>query len=94
MIFFVAMGLMFGIINLILLQLGARRCLSAPKLHSILSVSGWRYLSQFILSIWRIWRRIGLAYPPLSELAYSPGPGVDYWLWSIQIAGIGSTLCA
>src|SRR5262249_17840961 len=33
-----------------------------------------------------------LAYPPLSELAYSPGVGVDYWLWSIQIAGIGSLL--
>lgn len=33
-----------------------------------------------------------LAYPPLSELAYSPGVGVDFWIWSIQIAGIGSLL--
>ena len=33
-----------------------------------------------------------LAYPPLSELKYSPGVGVDYWLWSLQIAGIGSLL--
>ena len=33
-----------------------------------------------------------LAYPPLSELAYSPGVGVDYWIWSLQIAGVGSLL--
>ncbi|MCA9335156.1 cbb3-type cytochrome c oxidase subunit I, partial [Candidatus Saccharibacteria bacterium] len=33
-----------------------------------------------------------LAYPPLSELAYSPGTGVDYWIWSLQIAGVGSLL--
>jgi len=33
-----------------------------------------------------------LAYPPLSELAYSPGVGVDYWIWALQIAGIGSLI--
>ncbi len=33
-----------------------------------------------------------LAYPPLSELAYSPGHGVDYWIWSLQVAGVGSLL--
>jgi cytochrome o ubiquinol oxidase subunit 1 len=33
-----------------------------------------------------------LAYPPLSELQFSPGVGVDYWIWSLQIAGIGSLL--
>jgi cytochrome o ubiquinol oxidase subunit 1 len=33
-----------------------------------------------------------LAYPPLSELQYSPGVGVDYWIWALQIAGIGSLL--
>ncbi|HVX56423.1 MAG TPA: cbb3-type cytochrome c oxidase subunit I, partial [Candidatus Saccharimonadales bacterium] len=33
-----------------------------------------------------------LAYPPLSELRYSPGVGVDYWIWSLQIAGVGSLL--
>jgi len=33
-----------------------------------------------------------LGYPPLTELQYNPGPGVDYWLWSLQIAGIGSLL--
>ncbi|WP_190324138.1 cbb3-type cytochrome c oxidase subunit I, partial [Enterobacter hormaechei] len=33
-----------------------------------------------------------LAYPPLSELAYSPGVGVDYWIWTLQLSGIGTTL--
>ena len=33
-----------------------------------------------------------LAYPPLSGIEYSPGVGVDYWIWSLQIAGIGSLL--
>jgi cytochrome o ubiquinol oxidase subunit 1 len=33
-----------------------------------------------------------LAYPPLSGLQYSPGTGVDYWIWSLQVAGIGSLL--
>lgn len=33
-----------------------------------------------------------LGYPPLTELAYNPGPGVDYWLWALQISGIGSLL--
>src|SRR6202042_2923308 len=33
-----------------------------------------------------------LAYPPLSEIAYSPGVGVDYYLWSLQISGFGTLL--
>ena len=33
-----------------------------------------------------------LAYPPLSELTYSPGVGVDYYLWSLQISGVGTLL--
>jgi len=33
-----------------------------------------------------------LAYPPLSELQFSPGVGVDYYLWSLEISGIGSLL--
>jgi len=94
MIFFVAMGLMFGIINLILpLQLGARD-VAFPLLNSI---AFYLYLAGVILvNLSLVFGEFGavgwLAYPPLSELAYSPGPGVDYWLWSIQIAGIGSTL--
>jgi cytochrome o ubiquinol oxidase subunit 1 len=92
MIFFVAMGLMFGLINLVLpLQLGARD-VAFPFLNSIsfwLFVAGMMLmnvslvLGEFSAAGW-------LAYPPLSELAFSPGTGVDYWIWSLQIAGLGS----
>ncbi|MDB5237480.1 MAG: cyoB [Parcubacteria group bacterium] len=94
MIFFVAMGFMFGLINLILpLQIGARD-VAFPFLNSL---SFWLFaagavlvnvslvLGDFSAAGW-------LAYPPLSELAYSPTVGVDYWLWSLQISGIGSLL--
>ena len=94
MIFFVAMGLMFGLINLVIpLQIGARD-VAFPFLNS---VSFWLFaaglilvnmslvIGQFSIAGW-------LAYPPLSELKYSPGVGVDYWIWSLQIAGIGSLL--
>ena len=33
-----------------------------------------------------------LAFPPLSELTYSPGVGVDYYLWAIQISGVGTLI--
>ncbi|MBW4062041.1 cytochrome o ubiquinol oxidase subunit I [Candidatus Saccharibacteria bacterium] len=94
MIFFVAMGFMFGLINLIVpLQIGARD-VAFPFLNS---VSFWLYASG--LALINLSLVIGsfspagwLAYPPLSELAYSPGVGVDYWIWSLQIAGLGSLL--
>lgn len=94
MIFFVAMGLMFGLINLIVpLQIGARD-VAFPFLNAVsfwLFVSGLMLLNislivgEFSAAGW-------LAYPPLSGLAYSPGVGVDYWIWGLQIAGVGSTL--
>lgn len=94
MIFFVAMGLVFGLINLIVpLQIGARD-VAFPLLNSI---SFWLFAAGMVLI--NISLGLGgfsgagwLAYPPLSGIEYSPGPGVDYWIWSIQIAGIGSLL--
>ncbi len=94
MIFFVAMGLMFGLINLVVpLQIGARD-VAFPFLNS---VSFWLYIAGFLLI--NVSLVIGefsaagwLAYPPLSELQFSPGVGADYWLWSLQIAGVGSLL--
>ncbi len=94
MIFFVAMGFMFGLINLIVpLQIGARD-VAFPFLNSI---SFWLFAAGMLLM--NVSLAVGefaaagwLAYPPLSELAYSPGVGVDYWIWSLQIAGIGSLL--
>lgn len=94
MIFFVAMGFMFGLINLILpLQLGARD-VAFPFMNS---VSFWLFVAGMMLM--NVSLVIGefaatgwLAYPPLSGLEYSPGVGVDYWIWALQIAGVGSLL--
>lgn len=94
MIFFVAMGLMFGIINLVLpLQIGARD-VAFPFLNSL---SFWLFASGFILInaslvIGEFSAAGWLAYPPLSGLEYSPGVGVDYWIWSLQLSGLGSLL--
>jgi cytochrome o ubiquinol oxidase subunit 1 len=94
MIFFVAMGLMFGIINLVVpLQIGARD-VAFPWLNS---TSFWLYVAGAVLINLSLvageFSAAGwLAYPPLSELQYSPGVGVDYWIWSLQIAGVGSLL--
>lgn len=94
MIFFAAMGLMFGLINLIVpLMIGARD-VAFPYLNA---VSFWLFAAGMVLI--NISLMIGgfsnagwLAYPPLSELQYNPGVGVDYWIWSLQISGIGSLL--
>ena len=95
MIFFVAMGLVFGIINLIVpLQIGSRD-VAFPLLNNL---SFWMYVAGAILINLSLvfggeFAATGwLAYPPLSELQFSPGVGVDYWIWSIQIAGIGTLL--
>lgn len=94
MIFFVAMGLMFGLINLILpLQIGARD-VAFPFLNS---VSFWLFaagmgLVNLALVVGEFSAAGWLAYPPLSGIAFSPGVGVDYWIWSLQIAGVGSLL--
>ncbi len=94
MIFFVAMGLMFGLINIILpLMLGARD-VAFPFLNS---VSLWLFIvGAALMNVAIVYGEFAatgwLAYPPLSGIEYSPGPGVDYWLWAIQLSGIGSTL--
>jgi cytochrome o ubiquinol oxidase subunit 1 len=94
MIFFVAMGLMFGLINWVLpLQLGARD-VAFPFLNS---VSFWLFAAGVVLVnlsliVGEFSAAGWLSYPPLSELAYSPGVGVDYWIWALQIAGVGSLL--
>ncbi|MDB5183439.1 MAG: hypothetical protein JWO07_120, partial [Candidatus Saccharibacteria bacterium] len=94
MIFFVAMGVIFGFINLIVpLQIGARD-VAFPLLNSI---SFWLFVAGMILinvslGVGEFSAAGWLGYPPLSELAYSPGVGIDYWIWSLQIAGIGSLL--
>lgn len=94
MIFFVAMGLMFGLINVIMpLQIGARD-VAFPLLNSI---SFWLFAAGMVIIngslVFGGFSNGGwLGYPPLTELQYNPGPGVDYWIWALQIAGIGSLL--
>jgi cytochrome o ubiquinol oxidase subunit 1 len=94
MIFFVGMGLVFALINLVIpLQIGARD-VAFPFLNSL---SFWLFSSGalFILVSLMIGNFAGTgwsAYPPLSGLKYNPGVGVDYWLWSIQISGAGTML--
>lgn len=94
MIFFVAMGFMFALINIIIpLQIGARD-VAFPFMNS---VSFWLFaagalLVNISLAIGEFSAAGWLAYPPLSGLEYSPGVGVDYWIWALQIAGVGSLL--
>lgn len=94
MIFFVGMGVIFGIFNLIVPSQIGSRDVAFPLLNSI---SFWLFATGMILinmpMIVGEFSAAGwLAYPPLSGLQYSPGVGVDYWIWSLQIAGIGSLL--
>ena len=94
MIFFMAMPFMIGLMNFIVpLQLGVRD-VAFPGLNAIsfwLTASG-ALLVNVSLVIGEFARTGWLAYPPLSELQYSPGVGVDYYLWSLQISGIGTLL--
>jgi cytochrome o ubiquinol oxidase subunit I len=94
MIFFVAMPFVIGLMNFVLpLQLGVRD-VAFPVLNSIgfwLTAAGV-LLVNVSLVVGEFARTGWLAYPPLSELAYSPGVGVDYYLWSLQISGLGTLL--
>jgi cytochrome o ubiquinol oxidase subunit 1 len=92
MIFFVAMPFMIGLMNLVVpLQLGVRD-VAFPTLNSVgfwLTATG-ALLVNISLVVGEFARTGWLPYPPLSELAYSPGVGVDYYLWSLQISGLGT----
>src|SRR5215475_6636558 len=94
MIFFVAMPLVIGLMNFVVpLQLGARD-VAFPTMNSIsfwLTASGV-LLTNASLAVGEFAKTGWFAYPPLSELQFSPGVGVDYYLWSLQISGIGTLL--
>ena len=94
MIFFGAMPLVIGLMNFAVpLQLGVRD-VAFPTLNSVsfwltatgaLLVNLSLFLGEFARTGW-------LPYPPLSELRYSPGVGVDYYLWAVQVSGVGTLL--
>ena len=94
MIFFVAMPLVTGLMNLVVpLQIGARD-VAYPFLNSL---SFWLFVSGMVLVMVSMF--VGdfaatgwLAYPPLSGLEYSPTVGVDYYIWALQLSGLGTTL--
>lgn len=96
MIFFVAIPLVSGVINFVMpLQIGARD-VAFPYLNSLslwLTVAGAMlvmvslFVGEFSTAGW-------LNYVPVANLQNSPGVGPDYYLWALQIAGIGTTLSA
>ena len=92
MIFFVAMPFVIGLMNLVVpLQLGVRD-VAFPTLNSVgfwLTATG-ALLVNVSLVVGEFARTGWLPYPPLSELTYSPGVGVDYYLWSLMISGVGT----
>jgi cytochrome o ubiquinol oxidase subunit I len=94
MIFFVAMPFVIGLMNLVVpLQLGARD-VAFPTLNSVsfwLTATG-ALLINVSLVVGEFARTGWLPFPPLSEITYSPGVGVDYYLWSLQISGVGTLL--
>ena len=94
MIFFVAMPLVTGLMNYVVpLQIGARD-VAFPFLNnfSFWMTVGGAVLVMASLFVGEFAKTGWLAYPPLSGKAYSPGVGMDYYLWALQIAGVGTTL--
>ncbi|WP_457913419.1 cytochrome o ubiquinol oxidase subunit I [Candidatus Gillettellia adelgis] len=94
MIFFMAMPLVVALMNIVVpLQIGARD-VAFPFLNSL---SFWLFmvgvvLMNLSLGIGEFSQTGWLAYPPLSGKDYSPSVGVDYWIWSLQISGLGTLL--
>ena len=94
MIFFVAMPFVTGLMNYVVpLQIGARD-VAFPFLNNFsfwmttmgaVLVMASLFVGEFARTGW-------LAYPPLSGIMASPGVGVDYYIWSLQIAGVGTLL--
>ena len=94
MIFFVAMPLVTGLMNFVMpLQIGARD-VSFPFLNnfSFWMTVGGAVLVMMSLFVGEFARTGWLAYPPLSNIGYSPDVGVDYYIWALQVAGVGTTL--
>ncbi|WP_313299802.1 cytochrome o ubiquinol oxidase subunit I [Diaphorobacter sp.] len=94
MIFFVAMPLITGLMNLVVpLQIGARD-VAFPFLNSL---SFWLFVAgaglvMISLGVGEFAQTGWLAFPPLSGKEYSPGVGVDYYIWGLQVSGLGTTL--
>ncbi|MFO1417906.1 MAG: cbb3-type cytochrome c oxidase subunit I [Methylotetracoccus sp.] len=94
MIFFVAMPFLTGLLNIIVPQQIGARDVAFPFLNSVsfwLTAAG-ALLVMLSLAVGQFSTAGWTGYPPYSELSYNPSSGVDYWIWSLQISGVGSTL--
>lgn len=95
MVFFATMGFLTGLLNLVVpLQIGARD-LAFPFLNTLgfwLYVAGAILMNMFFVFGGEFGATGWLAQAPLSELQFSPGVGVDYWIWSLQVSGAGSLM--
>ena len=94
MIFFVAMAWVTGLMNYVVpKQIGARD-VAFPFLNnfSFWMTAAGAALMMVSLFVGEFARTGWLAYPPLSGIDYSPEVGVDYYIWALQVAGVGTLL--
>ena len=94
MILFMAMPFLSGLMNIVVPQQIGARDVAFPFLNAVslwLAVAG-ALLVMVSLGVGEFSKAGWSGYTPLTELAYSPDTGVDYWLWSIQISGVGTLL--
>jgi len=93
MIFFMAMPFLTGLINFVMpLQIGARD-VTFPRLNSIslgLTAAG-AALVMISLALGRFSTGGWFGYPPYTETRFTPGVGPDYWIWALELTGLGST---
>jgi cytochrome o ubiquinol oxidase subunit 1 len=94
MIFFMAMPFLSGIINFVMPQQIGSRDVAFPFMNAVslwLTAAG-AGLVLISLVIGKFSTAGWTGYPPYSGPEYTPGVGVDYWLWAVLISGIGSTM--
>jgi cytochrome o ubiquinol oxidase subunit 1 len=94
MIVFMAMPFLAGLMNIVIPQQIGSRDVAFPFMNAVslwLTVAG-AMLVMVSLGIGEFSKAGWSGYAPLTEMQYSPGTGVDYWIWSFQIAGAASVL--
>jgi cytochrome o ubiquinol oxidase subunit 1 len=94
MIVFMAMPFLAGLMNIVVPQQIGARDVAFPFMNAVslwLTTAG-AVLVMVSLGVGEFSKAGWSGYAPLTERTYSPGTGVDYWIWAFQIAGIGSLM--
>jgi cytochrome o ubiquinol oxidase subunit 1 len=94
MIVFMAMPFLVGLMNIVIPQQIGARDVAFPFLNSLsfwLTTAG-ALLIMVSLGVGEFSQAGWSGYAPLTQTEYSPGVGVDYWIWGFQVGGVGSTL--